>query len=388
MAKILFHFGELSLKGKNRSTFERKMAQNIKRVLKPVLKPNGFYREHGRMTADVEVITDELLDLLALLPGIRNFSVVHECEPELAAIQAAAKAAVLEDFGEDVAGTPFRVSSRRSNKGFPITSPELNFEVGGYLKTKLNLAVNLDHPKIDVRVEVGAKSVYIYTRKIEGIGGLPVGTSGKGVVLFSGGIDSPVAAFTMMKRGMEVVLVHLYNSTINRDFVKIKDLAAQLSRYQGRVQLYMIDLEEFQRHAIAEVPAEYRMIIYKRQMIRSAALIASEEHGQALVTGDSLGQVASQTLANIHAIYDASDLPLLPPLIGADKEEIIALARRIGTYEISIEEYCDICSFLIAKHPETSAKREKVAMYESRLPLDGLDYPTHTVLFHSGHEIT
>ncbi|MDQ6997526.1 MAG: tRNA uracil 4-sulfurtransferase ThiI [Mariprofundus sp.] len=387
MAKILFHFGELSLKGKNRSTFERKMAQNIKRVIKPVLKPNGFYREHGRMTADVEVISDALLDLLALLPGIRNFSVVHECKPELATIQKAAKAAVLEDFGEHVAGKPFRVSSRRSNKGFPITSPELNFEVGGYLKTKLELSVNLDHPEIDVRVEVGAKSVYIYTRKIQGIGGLPVGTSGRGVVLFSGGIDSPVAAYTMMKRGMEVVLVHLYNSTINRDFAKIKDLAAQVSRYQGRVKLYMIDLEEFQRHAIALVPAEYRMIIYKRQMIRSAALIAREERGQALVTGDSLGQVASQTLANIHAIYDASDLPLLPPLIGADKEEIIALGRRIGTYDISIEEYCDICSFLIAKHPETNAKREKVAAYESQLPLEGLEYPTHTVIFHSGHEI-
>jgi len=388
MAKILFHFGELSLKGKNRSTFERKMAQNIKRVLKPVLKPAGFYREHGRMTADVEEITDDLLDLLGLLPGIRNFSLVHECEPELSAIQQAAKAAVLEDFGEHVAGKPFRVSSRRSNKSFPITSPELNFEVGGYLKTKLNLAVNLDNPEIDVRVEVGAKSVYIYTRKIQGIGGLPVGTSGKGVVLFSGGIDSPVAAFTMMKRGMEVVLVHLYNSTINRDFAKIKDLAARLSRYQGRVKLYMIDLEEFQRHAIAEVPAEYRMIIYKRQMIRSSALIAREEHAQALVTGDSLGQVASQTLANIHAIYDASDLPLLPPLIGADKEEIIALGRRIGTYDISIEEYCDICSFLIAKHPETSAKREQVAIYESRLPLHGLNCTTQTVLFHSGHEIS
>ena len=386
MAKILFHFGELSLKGKNRSTFERKMAQNIKRVIKPVLKPNGFYREHGRMTADVEEITDELLDLLALLPGIRNFSVVHECDPDLSAIQQAAKAAVLEDFGENVAGKPFRVSSKRSNKGFPITSPELNFEVGGYLKTKLELAVNLDNPEIDVRVEVGAKSVYIYTRKIQGIGGLPVGTSGKGVVLFSGGIDSPVAAYTMMKRGMEVVLVHLYNSTINRDFAKIKDLAAQLSRYQGRVKLYMIDLEEFQRHAIAHVPAEYRMIIYKRQMIRSAALIAREERGQALVTGDSLGQVASQTLANIHAIYDASDLPLLPPLIGADKEEIIALGRRIGTYDISIEEYCDICSFLIAKHPETNARREKVAAYEKLLPLEGLDCPSNTVIFHSGHE--
>jgi len=388
MPKILFHFGELSLKGKNRSTFERRMAQNIKRVLKPVLKPAGFHREHGRMTADVESISDELLDYLALIPGIRNFSVVHECELELEAMQETAKQAVLADFGPDVAGKPFRVTGKRSNKGFPITSPEMNFEIGGFLKTQLNLAVNLDHAEIDVRVEVGAEAAYIYTKKIVGIGGLPVGTSGRGVVLFSGGIDSPVAAYTMMKRGMEVVLVHLYNSTINRDFSKIKDLARQLSRYQGRVKLYMIDLEEFQRHAIAEVPAEYRMIIYKRQMIRSAALIARQEKAQALVTGDSLGQVASQTLANIHAIYDASDLPLLPPLIGADKEEIIALGRRIGTYEISIEEYCDICSFLIAKHPETSARRSKVAELETRLPLQGLECPTRIVLFDAGRELS
>jgi len=238
-----------------------------------------------------------------------------------------------------------------------------------------------------VRVEVGANAAYIYTRKITGIGGLPIGSSGRGVVLFSGGIDSPVAAYSMMKRGMEVVLVHLYNSTINRDFAKIKDLARQLSFYQGRLTLHMIDLEEFQRHAIAKVAAEYRMIIYKRQMIRSAAIIAKDTDSQALVTGDSLGQVASQTLANIHAIYDASDLPLLSPLIAWDKEEIIALAKRIGTYEISIEEYCDICSFLIAKHPVTHGKRAEVAELEADLPLTGLECHMQTVRFNGGKEI-
>ena len=362
------------------------MARNIKRVISPVLRPGGFHREHGRMTADVDSVSDELIELLALLPGIRNFSVAHECELELEAMQLAAKEAVLSDFGPDVAGTPFRVTSKRSNKRFPVTSPQLNFEVGGFLKSQLDLAVNLNQPEIDVHVEVGAKAAYIYTRKIRGIGGLPVGVSGRGVVLFSGGIDSPVAAYTMMKRGMEVVLVHLYNSTINRDFAKIHDLARQVSRYQGKVKLYLIDLEEFQRHAIAHVPAEYRMIIYKRQMIRSAGTIAKQEKAQALVTGDSLGQVASQTLANIHAIYDASDLPLLSPLIGMDKEEIIELGRRIGTYEISIEEYCDICSFLIAKHPETQGDRDHVAAFESMLPVTGLEYPCRVVHFKSGVE--
>lgn len=387
MPKILFHFGELSLKGRNRSNFENRMARNIKHVLRPVLKPNGFHREYGRMLADVESAPEELLEHLALIPGIRNFSVAHSCELSLEAIQQAAKEAVIEAYGEDVAGTPFRVTSKRSNKRFPLQSPQLNFEVGGYLKTQLGLAVNLDHARIDVRVEIGADAAYVFTRKIVGIGGLPVGSSGRGVVLLSGGIDSPVAAFAMMKRGMEVVLVHLYNSTINRDFAKIRDLARQLSRYQGRVRLYLIDLEEFQRHAIAHVPADYRMIIYKRQMIRTAADIAGREKAQALVTGDSLGQVASQTLANIGAIYDASPLPLLSPLIAWDKEEIIALGRRIGTYEISIEEYCDICSFLIAKHPETAGKKEKVQHLESLLPLTGLETPTRTLIYNMGKEV-
>ena len=274
MPQILFHFGELSLKGKNRATFERRMAQTIKRVIKPVLVSGGFHREHGRMTAELASLPDGWLEHLALIPGIRNLSVAHECDLDVEAMQVTAKAAVLADFGPDVAGKPFRVTSKRSNKQFPIESPQLNFEVGGFLKSQLDLAVNLDHPEIDVRVEVGAKAAYIYTKKIVGIGGLPVASSGRGVVLFSGGIDSPVAAFTMMKRGMEVVLVHLYNSTINRDFVKIRDLARQLSRYQGRLKLYLIDLEEFQRHAIAMVPAEYRMITYKRQMIRTACEIA------------------------------------------------------------------------------------------------------------------
>jgi len=181
-------------------------------------------------------------------------------------------------------------------------------------------------------------------------------------------------------------LVHCYNSTINRDFAKIHDLARQLSRYQGLVRLFLVDLEEFQRHAIATVPGDYRMIIYKRQMIREAAKIAHNMHAQGLVTGDSLGQVASQTLANIRAIYDAAGLPLLSPLIGFDKEEIITLARRIGTFDISIEEYCDICSFLIAKHPQTHGKRSAVAQMEAQLPIASLTSPVKTIMFDGGKE--
>lgn len=385
MKYILLHFGELALKGKNRGQFEKKLATNLKRLLHPA----SIKRDFGRMLLEFEQVNEALLEYLALIPGVRNFSLVHQAELNLESIQEVAAQAVREAFGDkdgQVAGKTFRVSARRGDKSFSLTSPELNFEVGGYLKNQLDLIVSLHMPEIHVHVEVTREGTYIYTDRREGIGGLPVGSSGKGVVLFSGGIDSPVAAYTMMKRGMSVVLVHLYNSSINRDFAKIKDLARQLSRYQGYTKLYLIDLEEFQRHAIAEVPADYRMIIYKRQMIRSAGLIAAEEDAKALVTGDSLGQVASQTLDNINAIYDASPLPLLPPLIGMDKEEIIKVGRKIGTYDISIEEYCDICSFLIAKHPQTKGKRSEVAKLESRLPLEGLDCATRMHVFIAGEE--
>ncbi|MDQ7002172.1 MAG: tRNA uracil 4-sulfurtransferase ThiI, partial [Ghiorsea sp.] len=266
-------------------------------------------------------------------------------------------------------------------------STEINFEVGGFLKNEVDFIVDINNPDITVYVEVDEEETFIYTNKRKGAGGLPVGTSGHGIVLFSGGIDSPVAAYMMMKRGMRVTLVHLYNSTINREFSKIEALAKQLSLYQGRLRLIMIDLEEFQRHAIALTPPRYRMIIYKRHMIRSAALVADNMKAKALVTGDSLGQVASQTLDNIYAIYDASTYPLLSPLMGYDKEDIITVARKIGTYEISIEEYCDICSYLIAKHPETKGKREQVAEFEAELPTVGLDIIKQDRMFLAGDKL-
>ncbi|MDQ7059437.1 MAG: tRNA uracil 4-sulfurtransferase ThiI [Ghiorsea sp.] len=336
-------------------------------------------------------ITPEMLNHLALIPGISNFAVVHTCESNIEAMQTTAKASIEAAFPDldlaDFKGRRFSVRSRRSYKRFPMISTEINFEVGGFLKNEFDFIVDINNPDITVYVEVDEAETFIYTNKRKGAGGLPVGTSGHGIVLFSGGIDSPVAAYMMMKRGMRVTLVHLYNSTINREFSKIEALAKQLSLYQGRLRLIMIDLEEFQRHAIALTPPRYRMIIYKRHMIRSAALVADNMKAKALVTGDSLGQVASQTLDNIHAIYDASTYPLLSPLMGYDKEDIIKVARNIGTYEISIEEYCDICSYLIAKHPETKGKREEVAEFEAELPTTGLDIIKQDRMFLAGAKL-
>jgi len=382
MQKILIHFAELSLKGKNKRFFEKKMVDNLKRLF----KPERIIRQHDRTIMELEHVDEAMLDYLALIPGISNFALMHESESNLDAMRNVAMKVIAENLG-DITGKSFCVRSRRSNKQFPLTSPELNYEIGGFLKNQLHLNVNIKAPDFTVHVEVSTQGTFIYTDKRKGAGGLPVGSSGKGVVLFSGGIDSPVAAYTMMKRGMSVTLVHLYNSTINRDFTKIKNLAKQLSRYQGRLRLLMIDLEEFQRHAIAMVPDTYRMIIYKRQMIRTAALVADEIQAHALVTGDALGQVASQTVENIHAIYDASPLPLLSPLIGFDKEDIIRIGRKIGTYPISIEDYCDICSFLIAKHPETRGKKSEVAEFERLLPIEGLDCIRQEVIFKAGVEV-
>lgn len=386
MQHILVHYAELALKGKNRREFVRQLAKNIKQLI----GTSKIDKEHGRMLLHLEEITEAKLNHLALIPGISNFAVVHTCPSNIEAMQATAKISIEAAFPDlkpaDFKGKRFSVRSRRSYKRFPMISTEINFEVGGFLKNEFDFIVDINNPDITVHVEVDEDETFIYTNKRKGAGGLPVGTSGHGIVLFSGGIDSPVAAYIMMKRGMRVTLVHLYNSTINRDFTKIENLAKQLSLYQGRLRLIMIDLEEFQRHAIALVPPRYRMIIYKRHMIRSAGLIADEVNAKALVTGDALGQVASQTLDNIHAIYDASSYPLLSPLMGYDKEDIIKVARKIGTYEISIEEYCDICSYLIAKHPETKGKREEVAEFEAELPTQGLEMIKQERIFAKGEK--
>ncbi|RMH49956.1 MAG: tRNA 4-thiouridine(8) synthase ThiI [Zetaproteobacteria bacterium] len=383
-ARILIHYGEIALKGRNRRWFERKLTDALQRLTGGRIEAG----HHGRVVLRVEQIDAALLDHLALIPGVRNFAPVRCCPPELAAMQQLGRAMIVARYGDGLQGRPFRVSCHRADKRFPLTSPQVSREVGGFLKQQLGMRVDLDRPEIHLQIEIGSDTAWLMVEKRPGIGGLPVGCSGRGAVLFSGGIDSPVAAYAMMKRGMEVLLVHCYNSTLNRDLGKIRRLSRRLARYCGAIRLFLVDMERYQRHAIAVVPATYRMVLYKRQMIRTAEAIAATHGARALVTGDSLGQVASQTLHNIHAIYSASDLPLLSPLIAADKEEIVATARRIGTYEESIEEYCDICSYLIAKHPETRADPERVARLESQLPRDSIDCPTteEVITWHPGAE--
>jgi len=374
MQKILVHYSEIALKGKNRRAFEQQLIRNIRKQF----KPQAIVRKHGRILLSFTEVDEALLAHLCQIPGICHLAPIHIAELDVEHMYQVAKE--LLSAQQPDAGTTFAVRVKRGNKQFPHTSPALAYEIGGRLKADFNLQVDLNAPKISVHIEISDDEAYVFSKKFPGIGGLPVGSGGHGMVLLSGGIDSPVAAYMMMKRGMRVSLLHCYNSSINRDFTKIKDLARQLSRFQPNLRLYMVDLESFQRHAIANVPDKLRMVIYKRHMLRMAVRMAEEYKAQALVTGDSLGQVASQTLTNIQAIYDVSPLPILSPLIALDKLEIIAIGRRIGTYDISIEAYCDICSWLIAKHPETHASKKDVARFEENLPLED-DCPNWVEVF-------
>jgi thiamine biosynthesis protein ThiI len=304
---------------------------------------------------------DGVVERLRKIPGIRYLGVGLKTSLEMDEMKESALEVLPSSF------TSFKVDTSRSNKNFPLNSVEINREVGRHLMVKTGKKVDLKSPDVIIWIEICDKEAYVYSERIEGVGGLPVGVAGKVVSLISGGIDSPVAAFMMMKRGCEVVLAHFFNQTMHSPKVreKIRMLAEKLAEYQGEIKLYMVPFQDIQMEIIKSTPPKLRMIVYRRSMMRMANLIAEKEGCKAVVTGDSLSQVASQTLENINVVYSSSRLTVLPPLIGMDKEEIVNLAKKIGTYEISIMPYEDCCSFMIARHPETRAKIEEIVNYEN-----------------------
>lgn len=350
MEKIcIVHYGEIGVKGKNRDFFERKLVENISRFAKAK-------RRYGY----IEVLYAEgVEEKLKKVPGIRYFGVGYKTKLEIDAISFAALQVLPEKFNT------FRISASRRNKSFPMNSMEINRTVGSFIVEKTGKKVNLENPDVTIWIEIGNEAL-IYAERYEGVGGLPVGVAGKVIALISGGIDSPVASFMAMKRGCEVIGVHFFNKTLHSAEVrkKIHAIAEKLAEYQGFFKLYMVPFEEIQMEIIRIVPAKLRMIAYRRSMMRMANMIGEKEGAKAIVTGDNISQVASQTLDNLNVIYSVSKLVVLPPLLGFDKEEIIAIARKIGTYDISILPYEDCCSLMVAKHPETKAKREIIEEFE------------------------
>ena len=326
-------------------------------------------RLRGRIIAETEGSEKDVSGILSKVPGISGFSFAAEAERDMDSIKKA-----LDALAEKQEIRTFAVSSSRADKGFHKTSNEMNVELGDHLRKKYGWKVDLSNPETTFFVEVTGRQAFVYTARHRGMGGLPAGTGGRLISLLSGGIDSPVAAYEMLKRGCEIVFVHFHNWTGQKEVVrdKVERIAGVLSASQPRTRLYMVPFGDIQKQLLLKVPSDYRMIIYRRMMFAIAGMIARKEKALGFVTGDSVGQVASQTLENILCIYDRACYPVFTPVAGANKEEIIAKAREIGTYELSILPYSDCCSFLVAKHPVTKARLRDVERIEGGIDVVGL----------------
>ena len=362
---IVIHYNELGLKKGNRDYFENRLCTNINTVLEDC-GAEKTRRITGRILLPLKPTADlaEIKTRLARIFGIAYFA------------EAWASTLALDDIEKDawslIEGrrfASFRIEARRSDKRFPHTSVEINQRVGAYVKERTPARVDLENPEQTCWIEVVEKYALIYVERLPGPGGLPVGTSGKVVVLLSGGIDSPVAAWKMIKRGCTPVFVHFHSFpyTNKESQEKAKQIAKLLSLYQLRAKIYLVPFADVQRHIMVDTPIETRVILYRRYMMRLAEQIAHREKARVLVTGDSVGQVASQTIENIDVISRAVPMPILRPLIGDDKIEIVEVARRIGTYDISILPDQDCCSLFVPKHPETKANLEQIEKSEARL---------------------
>ncbi|MFH0956425.1 MAG: tRNA uracil 4-sulfurtransferase ThiI [Candidatus Aenigmatarchaeota archaeon] len=371
MECVLVHYSEIGLKGKNRQSFELALVGNIRAAL----KGSRVQRLQGRLAVFPAKDAEEagVRARLAKVPGISSFSNAIRTGKDMDEVKEALDSLIGGLKAGDV--KTFAVDASRSDKGFPHTSMDMNRMLGDHVGKKTGWKVNLRKPDVTISVEVTYREAFSYAEKVKGMGGLPVGSGGTLVSLISGGLDSPVASMRMMRRGCEIVFVHFHNWTAQKDVVKdkVERLVKVLSEFQPRTVLYMVPFEEIQKEMVMKVPSDYRMIVYRRMMFRIAGLIAQKERALGFVTGDSVGQVASQTLENLGCIYPAAGiLPVFSPLAGDNKEDIMGEARKIGTYDISILPYSDCCSFLVAEHPQTRARLRDVEMIEKNMDMEGL----------------
>jgi thiamine biosynthesis protein ThiI len=367
---VVVRYHEIALKGRNRPFFIDRLAQNLRHATSDL---GGVHVRvlPGRLAVDApdEVSWPILRERVGAVFGIANFSPAHEVAADLEALKQSAIAALRERTFAS-----FRVSTKRSDKGFPMLSMEIDREVGGAIKLATGARVDLEHPELTVYVEVLRKRIFYSVEKLPGLGGFPVGSSGKVAALLSGGIDSPVAAYRLMKRGCRALLVHFHafplqdHTTID----KVRDLARILTRYQLRSRLLLVPFGPVQQTIVASCPAPLRVVLYRRFMVRIAEALAVRQNAKALVTGESLGQVASQTLDNMAVIDEAARGPVLRPLVGMDKEEITVEARRIGTFGISTLPDQDCCQLFVPRSPATAATLEQVRAAEEALDVSAL----------------
>jgi tRNA uracil 4-sulfurtransferase len=366
---ILVRYGEIGLKGQNRGSFERSLVRNIRRALED-LRPE-VTRTSGRILVEVDGDQETAMDRLRKVLGIVSVSPVVRTSLDDERIAAATlEVARGRQHGAECAPFTFKIDARRSNKSFHRTSPEINRWLGAHVLRNLDGAsVDVHNPDLRIQVEIRRENAFVTGRVIPGCGGLPVGTSGRAIVLLSGGIDSPVAAWYMMKRGLKLEAIHFHTPPFTgpRAQKKVEELASLLAPYNDGITLHLCRFTDVQNQITASCPERLILTIMRRSMLRIAAALAEGRNISALVTGESLGQVASQTLENMIAIDAASPILVLRPLLGMDKDEIVDRARDIGTYETSILPHEDCCSIFVPRHPKTRPSVAEVEAAESGL---------------------
>ena len=371
---ILVKLGEIVLKGLNRKNFEDTLIRSLKRRLAKI----GSFRVRAAQSTifvepmDEEIDMDEVQDCVSHIFGIAAFARACTAEKDLEQIKQAA-CTYLKETLEDA--RTFKVEAKRSDKKFPYKSPEICTEVGGcLLEAYPHLTVNVHEPDVVVTVEVRDFGAYIRAGLLRGAGGIPIGTGGKAAVLISGGIDSPVASYMMAKRGLELIAVHFASPpyTSIRAEEKVAELLRRVAKYSGRIKMFTVPFTHIQEQIRDRCHEEYFTIIMRRFMMQISEQIARRNDCQALITGESLGQVASQTIGSIACTDAVCPMPVFRPLIGMDKEEIIEISRKIDTFEVSIQPYEDCCTVFTPKHPRTRPVEETVASEQQKTDCEQL----------------
>lgn len=365
--------GEVALKKLNRSYFENKLVKNIRNVIKDLGKANT-YKDQGKIF--IEIDEDSIEDAMNRIKKVFGVAYVSPCfriEKDMDEIKKWAVESLKDALqNEDI--KTFKVRTKRADKKFPLESPEISRAVGEYLIENIEGAtVDIHNPDVYVDIDI-RKECYVYSRKIKGYGGLPIGTNGEGLLLLSGGIDSPVAGFMMAKRGLRISGVHFhsYPFTSERAEEKVKDLAKIISRYCGNITLYSVNLLNIQKAINENCPPDEMTLISRRFMMRIAERIANEKNIDSLVTGESLGQVASQTIGGLNVTNSSVSLPVFRPLIGMDKVDIVNIAKDIETFETSIEPFEDCCSVFLPKHPVIKPRLKDIEESEKALDAEAL----------------
>jgi thiamine biosynthesis protein ThiI len=363
---VLIHYGELGLKGLNRPLFEKKLIENIRKAFGG-LEYGRIRKIQGRIILELEEKSDidSVEKALKRVFGIAWFAFCFTAEASLENIEK-----VVESRLKLETNAKLRVSAKRADKTLPFTSMDVNRELGAYLVKRFKAEISLKEPQKEIFVELTDGKAYVSDKKVKGLYGLPVGVSGKVLHLLSGGIDSPVAAWLLMKRGCTVDFLHFHAfQKFDERSSKILELAKVLAQYCFKSRVFFVPFYPFEAEAV-EAPVRFRLILFRRFMVRVAEEIADVQGIQALGSGENLAQVSSQTLENIAAISRATTLPILRPLLTYDKNEIVNLAKQIGTFEISIRPYKDCCSLFTTKHPATKARLGMLESMERRLNLD------------------